>query len=208
MASPNAPFGMKPIRMRNGAPYTGAATKYHKKSDLAEVIAVGDAVVKTGNVNTAQVKCGTSTYDVGTLADVQKATVGDGNPITGVVVGVETNPDRLNSVSGYSPSATEAVLLVADHPDIVFEIQANGALAATSVGLNAVLIDGTASTVTGNSGQMLDTTSDVPAADASNQLLITGLSKNINRNDVASYPVYEVIIVNHTESQANLSVGA
>jgi len=99
----------------------------------------------------------------------------------------------------YRAASTERVLWVADDPDLMFEIQADGTLTADSMGLNAVLIaTHSGSTVTGLSGIELDTTSDVPAADASNQLLIHRLSPRTNNDLASANAVVEVTINNHT----------
>jgi hypothetical protein len=136
---------------------------------------------------------------------VTTATVGDGNPITGVVVGIE--PLITDLSVNYRVASTTMVVKVVDDPDVVFELRANGAItAAASVGLNAVLIGTGGSTATGLSSQQLDTTSDVPDADASNQLLILGPSLRADL-DYTTNPYFEVLIINHTEAQGNLAIG-
>jgi hypothetical protein len=73
------------------------------------------------------------------------------------------------------------VAYVVDDPDMLFEIQADGAVPAASMGLNAIMIQThQGSTVTGLSGIELDTTGTAPAADASYQLIIRNA---INRED-------------------------
>lgn len=201
-------FGLRPLRMRDGRPWNGAVTKYYVPSTYATAIFRGDAVVKTGTANTAVITSGTERHEIGTLQEVNRATVGDDNPIVGVVVGVEALKTDLDTM--YSKASTENVLLVADDPDLVFEIQADGTLGAASVGLNAVLIDtNSGDTVTGISGTELDTTSDAPEANASNQLLIVGISKDPENNDVASANVnVEVIISRHQNRPIDGILGA
>jgi hypothetical protein len=95
--------------------------------------------------------------------------------------------------------------LVCDDPDVVFEIQADGAIPAASVGLNAVLIyTHSGSTTTGFSGVELDTTSDVPAADASNQLLILRAVNREDNDTTLTHAKVEVMINQHTESQGTV----
>jgi len=135
---------------------------------------------------------------------VTKATAGDGNAITGVIVGFAALPDNLSLK--HNTANTERVAFVCDDPDVVFEIQADGTIAAAQVGLNAVLIYTNAgSAITGYSGAELDTTIDVPAADASNQLTI---QRVVNREDNAAgaNARVEVKINNHTESNATLGL--
>ena len=103
------------------------------------------------------------------------------------------------------PDGTRQLALVCDDPDVIYEIQADGAIPAASVGLNAVLIDThSGDTATGLSGTELDTTSDAPAADASNQLLIL---RAVNRDDVdttLTHAKVEVLINQHTENQGTV----
>lgn len=200
MPNVDAPFGLRPIRHRNGAAYNGAANWYYVPSTYATALFVGDAVVKTGTANTAEVNLpAVGTSAAGTLPEVNKVTVGDGNAITGVIVGFSPDPDTPSN--GYNPASTARGVLVCDDPDVVFEIQADGSLAATSIGLNAVLIEThSGDTTTGLSGMELDTTSDTPAADASNQLTIQRIVNRVD-NDIASANVnVEVKINNHTEA--------
>lgn len=201
MANTDAPFGLRPVRHRNGAPYNGAFNAYYVPSSYATALFVGDPVVKTGTSNTAAV----GAHGIGTLPEINKATAGDGNAITGVVVGFEPDPDNLGRI--YNPASTERVVYVCDDPDVIFEIQADGAIAAAQVGLNAVLIYTNAgSTVTGMSGAELDTTSDVPAADASNQLTIHRVVDRTDNEAGSAYTKVEVKINNHTEAHGVIGI--
>ena len=193
MANPDAPFGLKPVRYVSGAPYNGACNLYYVPSTYATALFVGDPVVMTGTSNTTEYLG----HEAGTLMEVNKATAGDGNAITGVIVGF-TSDDRSDSV--YNPASTERGVLVADDPGLLFHIRDDGAaaLAATSVGLNAVLIyTHSGDTVYGISGVELDTNSDAPAADASNQLQIMRLAP-IPGNTIGTHAVWEVRITNHS----------
>lgn len=203
MANIDAPFGLKPIRHRNGAPYNGSGNWYYIPSTYGTALFIGDPVVKTGTSNTSEYKGNIA----GSLPEINKATAGDGNAITGVIMyfedkaGLEGTP--------YNPANTERMAFVADDPDLIFIAQddGGGALDATSVGLNAVLIFTTAgSTSTGVSGVEIDGgTSDAPAADASNQLTIQRLH-NVVGNTLADYAVWEVKINNHTEAHGALGI--
>ena len=200
----DTPFGLKPKGTRNGAAYNARISKYYKASGYATAVFIGDAVVRAGSANTAEVTSGTEVHMPGTLPDINRATVGDGNAITGVVVGFEANPDAQTTV--HSPASTEQVVLVCDDPYAEFEIQADGTLAATQVGLNAVLIDThSGSTNTGLSGTELDTTSDAPAADASNQLTILRFTPRSD-NDIGTNSKVDVRITNHTEAHGALGI--
>jgi len=205
MANADTPFGLRPVMHRNGAPYNGAVTPYYKNSTYATALFVGSAVIKVaGGSNAAAVTApGAGGFNIGTIAEVEAATVGDTNRITGVVVGFGANPDDLSKV--YSPASTEAVVWVCDDPDVIFEIQADGAIPAASMGLNAVLIATHAgNTNTGISGLELDTTSDVPAADASNQLTILRAVNREDNDTTLTHAKVLVMINQHTENQGTV----
>jgi hypothetical protein len=206
MANQDSPTGLRPIRHRNGAAYNGAANPYYIPASYGTALFIGDAVVKTGTSNTAEVKVPSSgTFEIGTLPEINKASAGDGNAITGVIVGFAALPDDLSKQ--YNAASTARVALVADDPDLVFEIQADGAIPATSIGLNAVLIyTHSGSTVTGLSGVELDTTSDAPAADASNQLTIQRAVNRVDNDTTLTHAKVEVKITNHTEAHGVVGI--
>jgi hypothetical protein len=184
MANVDSPFGLKPVRHKSGAPYNGAATPYYVPSTYGTALYVGDPVTLTGTSNTAVVKVpGGGSFGIGTMNEINKATLGDSNSnaerIAGVIVGFAPLPTDLSK--NYNPASTARVVYVCDDPDMIFEIQANGAIPAASMGLNAIMIqDHNGSTATGLSGIELDTTGTAPAADASYQLLIRSA---VNRED-------------------------
>lgn len=208
MANIDASFGLRPIKRRNGASYHVATTPYYIKSDYATALFIGDPVVKTADgANTAAVTVpGAGEFAPGTLPIINKATAGDGNAITGVIVGFSPDPANLDRI--YNPASTARVAFVADDPDLIFEIQADGAIAATQVGLNANLIFTNAgSTTSGLSGVELDTSSDVPDADASNQLTILRVADRPGRNEIGSaWTIVEVKINQHTEALGAIGI--
>lgn len=208
MANIDSPFGLKPVRHRNGAPYNGAASPYYIQSDYATALFIGDPVLKTGTANTAAVSApGVGSFGIGTLPAINKATAGDAQRVTGVIVGFSALPADLNK--NYNPASTARIAWVADDPDLVFEIQADGAIPATSIGLNAVFIyTHSGNTTTGLSGVELDTTSTAPSADASNQMVIL---RAVNREDNDTTITHAKVLValnNHTEAQSNVTNGS
>ena len=199
MPNTDTPFGLRPVQHRNGAPYNGSFNVYYIPAAYGTALFVGDAVVRTGAVNTARI----GSYPVGALPVVARATAGDANAITGVIVGFVSDADDTR----YNPASTERLVMVCDDPDVLFEIQADGTVTPADIGFNAVLIyTHSGSTITGQSGAELDTTSDVPAADASNQLLI---KRFVNRedNDMAAANSKVLVTINlHTEAHASLGI--
>lgn len=183
MANADTPFGLKPVRHRNGAPYTGAARVYSVAAGDATAIYVGDLVTAAG---TSQTISGTIYSDV-----VQSAT---GDVFQGVVVGVlPVTQDSLK----YRAASTQRLLLVADDPDLTFEIQevsGGTALAANDVGLNANIVVGTGSTVTGMSGIELNN-----ATEATTNTLDVKIQGFVNRvdNEIGEHCKWLVVLNRH-----------
>lgn len=205
MANSDTPFGLRAVGHPLGLS-KARIRPYYVPATYATALFPGDPVVKTGTANTTEVSApGLGTVPVGTMPEVNKATAGDDNAITGVVVAVAANPDNLSR--RYGAASTERVVFVNDDPMTEFEIQADGAIAATQVGLNAVLIyTNTGSTATGQSGAELDTTSDVPAVDASNQLTILGVVPRADNEAASAYTKVRVRINNHTEAHGAVGI--
>ncbi len=152
MANPNAPRGLKPVAHANGAPYTGAGRVYYVPSTYGTALYIGDPVIIV-----------TDSSDANGIQTVQLASAGGGAYTIGPVVAVANSPDGLVAVTRdsniYHPASTAGYVLVADDPDLLFEIQedsAGGVMTVGAAGRNADLVSGTGSTSTGLSGWMLD----------------------------------------------------
>jgi hypothetical protein len=168
MANSNAPEGLKPVRYASGAPYNGACNKYYVPSSDATALYVGDPVIVAGDGDSSGVP------------SVTRATAGGGNTITGVVVGVVNTPSL---TTRYRKASTAQYVLVADDPNLLFEIQEDavgGALATSNIGQNIDLASGSGSTVTGLSGFQAD--SSTAATTNTLQLRIEGF---VQREDNA-----------------------
>ncbi len=203
MANSNTPFGLKPVKDPSGCL---RFNKYYVPATEAAALFVGDPVVKTGTSNDTTNFGGFNIVEAGTLPEVTKATAGDTNAITGVIVGFEINGDNLNRPANYNPALTEAIVIVADNPDQLFEIQddASAVLDKDVIGLNANLVYTTAgSTFTGLSGANLDATT--PAATATFQLKIKSLVARAN-NELGNNAKYLVSINNHTEATGTAGI--
>jgi hypothetical protein len=141
---------------------------------------VGDLVVKVaaGSNLVAYDVPGYGSFEIGMLPTIQLAVVTDSTFCSGVIVGFAANADNLSQQ--YNPTSTARIALVCTDPDILFEAQHEGTPTGTEVGLNATFIrTHSGSTVTGHSGEEIDTgTSTSPAADAS---LMLRLVRPVNR---------------------------
>jgi len=136
------------------------------------------------------------------MSEVNLAAAGDGVAFTGFIVGFD-NVTRDSLL--YGAASTDRIVLVADDPNLVFIAQddGGGTLSADTVGLNANLISGTGSTVTGLSGWEIDGgTTDGPDADASNQLLLLRLYP-AHDNEISDFAIWEFLINQHTYKPAS-----
>lgn len=199
MANVNAPFGLRPVRHKSGAPYNGAFRKYFVPSTDSTALFIGDPVIHTGAANTAEV----NGYAPGTLPVVTRHAAG-ANPITGVVVGVEA-ADR--SDLQYRAASTARVVYVADDPDLIFWVRDNGAAApaGTWVMSNANLAAGTGNTGFGVSAFVI-AGATTPTNTAGAALRIVSLANTPN-NELDEYAIWEVTINNHTFNAGIVGVG-
>lgn len=183
-------FGLIPVRHRNGSPYNGAVSMYYIPATDTAAIGIGEAMKLVNAMDPAN--------EVGV---VTQAAAGDA--LIGAVVGfVPSAAIPLNSV--YKPASTAAYVLIADDPDIIFQVQEDavgGAVSAASIGssFNAdiVVVSATANvtTATGMSKTMLDSST---AAATSAQLKITGVMRDkVNAGAATAGAVLEVEILEH-----------
>lgn len=194
MSNVNAPFGLVPKGKRSASVYNGGLNPYYINASYATALFIGDPIVKTGTSNTAAIQGNAA----GTLPEINKATAGTGNAVTGVIVGFSVS--QTDQSKAYNPASTERIAYVCDDPDAVFYIQDDGvvALAATDVAANYNLVYSTAgSTSTGFSGVQLDSNST--ATTATLQLNIMRLASKPN-NALGKNAVWEVKLNNHTEA--------
>lgn len=199
MANSNSPFGLRAVRTMNGMPLSGMIRPYYVPSDYAVNLFVGDPVVIVGDSNDNEIMG----FPPGGLSEVNIASAGDGQPITGVIVGFENLTGRDQAT--YGAASTERIAQVIDYNGVVFEIRDDGTGTPTVdwVGWNAVLKAGAGSTYTGLSGWTMDgggTTA--PSADASNQLYIYALAPKLG-NEVGDYGIWEVLINQNSYAPAN-----
>lgn len=192
MANINAPSGLAPVRYLNGAPWNGAAKLYCILSGNGSAYAIGDPVVVAGSA------------DDNGVANVQLATAGTGNQVTGVIVsaggivngGFMADPTNLATTVIPATKTKNYYVMVVDDPNVVFEIQEGGAGAAltkTDVSNNFNLLPGI------NSGYLSGWTLDngSAAVTATLQLKLLGLAQRKD-NAFGTYAKWLVKINNHT----------
>lgn len=172
MANTDRPQGLRPVRYASGAPYNGAANMYLVPSADATALFIGDLVKPFTSGGAA----GTTVngIDVEGMPTVIQSAAGD--PSIGVVIGFL--PLQTNLETRHRAASTNRIALVADDPQLLFEIQevtGGTALTATEVGLNADVVVAAGNTTTGMSGMELDNASE--ATTAGLNMRIIGLVK-------------------------------
>ena len=152
MANANIPRGLIPVRYRSGATYAGQYNIYFVPASYATALFIGDPVIPV-----------TASADGNGIPVVQRASAAGGNFLIGSVVGVVSHGDPAVTLTRDNPpyhlASTAGYVLVADDPDLMFEIQEDGVGGAMPVGAssrNVDLIAGTGSTASGYSGFLAD----------------------------------------------------
>lgn len=153
MANRNVPRGLIPVQRIDGSPYSGQGNVYSVPAAYATALFIGQPLVATG------------ASDANGIPVAQTATAGGGAFTIGPMVGIVDGGDQglmvpvTRDLPIYRPASVNQYILVADDPDLIFEIQENssgGSIALATAGTkNADLVAGAGSTITGFSGWML-----------------------------------------------------
>lgn len=198
MSATYTPFGLKPVYHPSGIirslNYTGAYS-------LTDVFYSGTPVA-FDEATTA----GTSTLVVASAAPVA------GKRLAGVFAGVEyTDASGRRTVSKwFGPAlgtATDIVMWIFQDPEIVYEIQANAAIANTQVGQEFNFLTPTAGQIIGNGGLGTSTAGLDPTAVAVGtqaQVQVTGLGRDINNAWGDAATIVTVKIANDAFVAANV----
>jgi len=194
--------GFRPVKHVTGAPYNGQSNIYAVAAGDATALFVGDVVKLAADANAQGVQ-----YVTAHAAGV----AGTGQPALGVVVGVINT--KLDPVTGnmsggsisldtpvYRPASTAQYVLVADSPDLIYEVEATAAGSAYSfaladVGQNANIFAGAGSTSTGNSAHSLNMSDKGTAATL--PFKITGVAAKVGNEVTGNYTKVNVQINNH-----------
>jgi hypothetical protein len=205
MANTSRINGFKPVKHLNGSPYNGQANIYEVAAGEAVPVFVGDLVKLSDAAATSVYPACESV----SAASTQTASV----PVLGAVVGIvnaKIDPDG-NMTGGsialdtpvYRPASTKQFILVADSPDIIFEAEADAAVALASIGLNCDI--GTSAhtnpLLTGASPYYVYSTT-APTASATRPLQIMGVVKRPENETAAAYNKILVKITTHAYGNA------
>lgn len=194
--------GFRPVKHVTGAPYNGQSNIYAVAAGDNTALFVGDVVKLAADANAQGVQ-----YVTAHAAGV----AGTGQPALGVVVGVINT--KLDPVTGnmsggsisldtpvYRPASTAQYVLVADSPDLIYEVEATAAgsayaFAVADVGQNANIFAGAGSTSTGNSAHSLNMSDKGTAATL--PFKITGVAAKVGNEVTGNYTKVNVQINNH-----------
>ena len=161
MALTAAPYGLRPVKRADGLPYAGATTQYLIDPAGEGTNLFYGQVVYVGADGYLALVTGT-----GANAGAQAFPVADSfTGAAGVFVGCEyVNTQGQTIFSQYYPSGTTGVVkaYVVDDPNVLFQVQLDGASAQADLGANtffaAAQSTSTGSTSTGNSTSAMDAT--------------------------------------------------
>lgn len=153
MALTLSPYGLKPVNLIGGQPFAGSTREVKVSTNNTAAIYNGDVVQLSSAGNPAALAAtptaGTTSGIIGVCLGVRYV-----NPATKQPTYAQFLP--ANAITG---GYTDVFLVIADDPDLVFQVQGTAAFgtltngAAGAVGKNAALGFGTAGSVaTGNSG--------------------------------------------------------
>lgn len=191
MANPDAAFGFRPVRYLDGRPYNGGINEYTIANALAANIGRGSLVTKTGTGQNITIAASGTTPSIGVFLGVQYR---DANGAT------QFKPNWVSGTVTFQSEGAKA--LVADAPDLVFELQASAGFVADNEGQFAGIVVG-APDANGNATTEFDSADITGTADNVKLLRLSKKPRNGQANDYGSNAVAEVLIAIH-ENRGNV----
>ena len=180
--------GFRPIQDRSGHSYTGKVETYAVDAGHGTLLAVGDLVVETGNLEAAT---GLSEVDAASAAGL----------ITGVIVAVDYNITNLDQ-KGLT-AAVAGTVKVANDKDMLLEAETSGGtFALNDVGGNLDVVV-TAATLTGglaNSNMTVNTAGNASSATA--QVRIVGVKDSASLTFPAAAGTTLICRINESTNDA------
>ena len=184
MANLDSPFGLRPVRMVNGSPFSNQQNRYRIAANYGTSIYQGDLV------------------KVVTAGGIERVAAGDGGLVLGVFNGCTyTDPSSgKQKWSNYYPASTNAsdiIAFVVDAPDTVFEVQADAAFPVADLFGNFDIVDGSpvGDTTSGISNAELDVTTG--ATTATLPLKAIDVSQDPLNDDVATANTNVLVVINN-----------
>lgn len=184
MANKDASFGLKPVKMMGGSPYSGGQSRYRIAANYGTSIFQGDLVMQV------------------TGGGIEIHADGGTVPIVGVFNGcMYTDPTTSEQVfSNHYPASTNAsdiIAFVHDDPNTVFEIQADDTFPVADLfGNFDIVYTNSGSTTTGISGAELDVTTGATTTNL--PLKAIDISQDPENSDVGSANTNVLVVIqNH-----------
>ena len=184
MANKDASFGLKPVKMMGGSPYSGGQSRYRIAANYGTSIFQGDLVMQV------------------TGGGIEIHADGGTVPIVGVFNGcMYTDPTTSEQVfSNFYPASTNAsdiIAFVHDDPNTVFEIQADDTFPVADLfGNFDIVYTNSGSTTTGISGAELDVTTG--ATTTTLPLKAIDISQDPENSDVGTANTNVLVVIqNH-----------
>ncbi len=189
MSNRDAPFGFKPLRTINGGDWKAAEITVVAGDGYAVALFSGTPVKLSGDFILQTTSSAQQYFSEVTLSAANEV-------IDFIITGF--TPQYITEEFGfkYGKASTLRFMQAVPVQGTIFEIQANGIVATTASASNANITAEVGSTLTGSSTVELDTATI--ASTATHSLLITGISKDRNNNDLVSANSNIEVIINKT----------
>ena len=201
MANANRPSGLKPVAYLNGSPWNGQARRYYIPSTDVTAYYVGHPVTLGGTADAngvASVAIGVAgSAIIGSIVGIEVAT--SGSSLQGTTLDL-----TLRSIP--ATKAKDYYVLVADDPNIIFEVQEGQTVALTALetGLNCNFLVAAGATTSSDSGTTTELAA--PAATATLNLKLLGLAQRVD-NAFGQYAKWLVKINNHVYGSGTGTAG-
>lgn len=194
MANTSRIAGFRPVKHVTGAPYNGQVNAYTLVAADGTAVYVGDPVKLSGTADSGY----------GDKPSITLAAAGDA--IIGVVVGFLPNYSDLNITGQARAASTLRTALVADQPDLVFEVEtSNGTLTILDIGLNINHAVGTPVAAVARSGATVD--AGTKATTAALTFKLVGFVPRDDNDPTAASSKVLVKANNHTFASGTGAVG-
>ena len=184
MANQDSPFGLRPVRMVNGSPFSNQQNRYRIAANYSTSIFQGDLVKAV------------------TGGGIERVAAADGGLVLGVFNGCTyTDPTSgKQKWSNYYPASTNAsdiIAFVVDAPDTVFEVQANAAFPVADLFGNFDIVDNDPVGDTTSGISNMEVSVVTGATTASLPLKAIDVSQDPLNNDVATANTNVLVIINN-----------
>ena len=190
MANVDAPFGLRPVGELGSNIQNGGTSKYLITSGEADIIMKGDLV-----------KLEASGYITLSTDSDSVAAIGVFNGCF-YVAPTTKKPTWSNYYPGsITPASGNIEAFVYDDPNKLYEIQADGVIAQTSVGRNTNIVYAVGSTVNGQSKTELDAT--VESAGVTGQLRIIRICEDPDNSDISATDANWIVRINEHQYYNN-----